>query len=84
MIRWAVSGGLADPAPQAHCEHHRKGVHANNYGDLPVWDILLGTFRNPIAFEGECGFETRPTGATVRCSQGATSTCRPTVRGASA
>ena len=44
--------------PEAHCEHHRKGVHANNYGDLPVWDILLGTFRNPATFEGECGFET--------------------------
>lgn len=43
--------------PEAHCEHHRKGVHANNYGDLPIWDILLGTFRNPKTFSGECGFE---------------------------
>ena len=43
--------------PEAHCEHHRKGVHAYNYGDLPIWDILLGTFRNPARFEGECGFE---------------------------
>jgi sterol desaturase/sphingolipid hydroxylase (fatty acid hydroxylase superfamily) len=43
--------------PEAHCEHHRKGVHANNYGDLPIWDLLLGTFRNPQAFSGECGFE---------------------------
>ncbi len=37
--------------------HHRKGVHYYNYGDLPVWDILLGTFRNPREFNGECGFE---------------------------
>jgi sterol desaturase/sphingolipid hydroxylase (fatty acid hydroxylase superfamily) len=43
--------------PEAHCEHHRKGVHANNYGDLPIWDLLLGTFRNPRTFAGECGFE---------------------------
>lgn len=42
--------------PEAHCEHHRLGVHANNYGDLPWWDLLLGTFRNPPAFDGRCGF----------------------------
>jgi len=42
--------------PEAHCEHHRLGVHAWNYGDLPIWDILLGTFNNPRHFEGECGF----------------------------
>lgn len=44
--------------PEAHCEHHRLGVHAWNYGDLPIWDLLLGTFRNPARFEGRCGFET--------------------------
>jgi sterol desaturase/sphingolipid hydroxylase (fatty acid hydroxylase superfamily) len=43
--------------PEAHCEHHRMGVHASNYGDLPIWDLMLGTFRNPAHFEGECGFE---------------------------
>ncbi len=43
--------------PEAHCEHHRRGVHAFNYGDLPVWDLLLGTFRNPARFDGECGFD---------------------------
>jgi len=43
--------------PEAHCEHHRMGVHAGNYGDLPVWDMLFGTFRNPREFEGRCGFE---------------------------
>ena len=43
--------------PEAHCEHHRMGVHAHNYGDLPVWDLLLGTWRNPARFEGRCGFE---------------------------
>ncbi len=52
--RWL---GYLIQRPEAHCEHHRLGVHAHNYGDLPVWDLLLGTFRNPEEFEGECGFE---------------------------
>ena len=43
--------------PEAHCEHHRLGVHAYNYGDFPLWDLLLGTFRNPPSFDGRCGFE---------------------------
>jgi len=43
--------------PEAHNEHHRLGVHAYNYGDLPIWDLLLGTFKNPAHFEGRCGFE---------------------------
>ena len=43
--------------PEAHCVHHRMGLHAYNYGDLPWWDMLLGTFRNPRQFRGACGFE---------------------------
>lgn len=43
--------------PESHCEHHRLGVHACNYGDLPIWDMLLGTFKNPRHFDGECGFQ---------------------------
>src|SRR5204862_8137973 len=52
--RWI---GVLIQRPEAHCEHHRLGVHADNYGHLPIWDILLGTFRNPRRFEGRCGFE---------------------------
>jgi sterol desaturase/sphingolipid hydroxylase (fatty acid hydroxylase superfamily) len=44
--------------PEAHCVHHRRGVHAFNYGDLPLWDLLLGTFRNPREYLGDCGFDT--------------------------
>jgi len=51
--RWL---GYVIQRPEAHCEHHRLGVHANNYGDLPLWDLLFGTFRNPERFDGECGF----------------------------
>ena len=43
--------------PESHCVHHRMGVHYYNYADLPFWDILGGTFRNPRKFMGECGFE---------------------------
>lgn len=43
--------------PEAHCVHHRRGLHGYNYGDLPIWDILLGTFRNPKTFRGEVGFD---------------------------
>lgn len=30
--------------PELHRIHHRRGVHAGNYGDLPVWDRLFGTY----------------------------------------
>lgn len=52
--RWL---GVFIQRPEAHCEHHRMGVHAHNDGDLPWWDWLLGTFRNPPRFDGRCGFE---------------------------
>ena len=43
--------------PESHCIHHEKGVHSFNYSDLPMWDILFGTFRNPRKWDAECGFE---------------------------
>jgi len=43
--------------PEAHCVHHRKGLHYYNFSDLPWWDMLFGTYRNPREFHGECGFE---------------------------
>lgn len=43
--------------PEAHCVHHQRDLHAYNYGDLPIWDILLGTFRNPREWKGRAGFE---------------------------
>ena len=36
--------------------HHERGVHARNYGDVPWFDMLFGTFHNPPEFEGEVGF----------------------------
>ena len=34
--------------PEAHAIHHQRGVHAFNYSDLPVWDMLFGTYKNPV------------------------------------
>jgi sterol desaturase/sphingolipid hydroxylase (fatty acid hydroxylase superfamily) len=42
--------------PESHSMHHQRGLHANNYSDLPVFDILLGTFRNPSRFTKHQGF----------------------------
>lgn len=52
--RWI---GLLIQRPEAHCVHHQRGVHGYNYGDLPLWDLLFGTFRNPRDFSGEVGFD---------------------------
>ncbi|MFT3955969.1 MAG: sterol desaturase family protein [Piscinibacter sp.] len=56
-VRTPVWLGYLIQRPEAHCEHHRRGVHAFNYGDLPLWDLLFGTFRNPAVYDGECGFD---------------------------
>lgn len=42
--------------PEAHAVHHARGVHAYNYGNFMLWDILLGTFRNPVKFTEPSGF----------------------------
>ena len=52
--RWL---GYVIQRPEAHCIHHQRGVHAFNYADLPVWDMLFGSFRNPQSFAGDVGFE---------------------------
>ena len=36
--------------------HHAQGIHRYNYSDLPLFDILFGTFRNPETFEHPTGF----------------------------
>jgi sterol desaturase/sphingolipid hydroxylase (fatty acid hydroxylase superfamily) len=35
--------------PESHARHHGKGLHRDNYADLPMFDILFGTFANPAA-----------------------------------
>lgn len=48
--------GFVFQRPESHCLHHEAGVHSFNYSDLPVWDMLFGTFRNPLDWRSECGF----------------------------
>jgi sterol desaturase/sphingolipid hydroxylase (fatty acid hydroxylase superfamily) len=42
--------------PESHSVHHARGVHRNNYADLPVFDLIFGTFENPGNFAAEAGF----------------------------
>jgi sterol desaturase/sphingolipid hydroxylase (fatty acid hydroxylase superfamily) len=51
--RWL---GYIITRPESHSLHHERGVHARNYGDIPVYDMIFGTFENPDVFEGEVGF----------------------------
>ena len=51
--RWV---GYLVQRPEAHCLHHERDVHARNFGDLPVWDMLFGTFANPRTGEVQVGF----------------------------
>jgi sterol desaturase/sphingolipid hydroxylase (fatty acid hydroxylase superfamily) len=51
--RWL---GYIVQRPESHCIHHQLNVHAYNYSNLPLFDMLFGTFRNPAIFEGRVGF----------------------------
>ena len=51
--RWL---GYIVQRPESHSVHHGKGIHRYNYSDLPLWDIVFGTFRNPAEFQREHGF----------------------------
>lgn len=52
--RWL---GVFIQRPEAHAAHHERGVHARNYADFPVWDMIFGSYHNPAVFEGEAGFD---------------------------
>ena len=52
--RWL---GVLIQRPESHCVHHQYGVHAFNYSDFPLWDMLFGSFRNPATWEGRAGFD---------------------------
>jgi sterol desaturase/sphingolipid hydroxylase (fatty acid hydroxylase superfamily) len=43
--------------PESHRIHHQYQHHTHNYGDLPVWDKLFGTFRNADQTPVTCGFD---------------------------
>lgn len=55
-------GVMLEPLPVRVAAAHRSfdrgqgGVHRYNYCDLPVIDMIFGTFRNPETFESKCGY----------------------------
>jgi sterol desaturase/sphingolipid hydroxylase (fatty acid hydroxylase superfamily) len=51
--RWL---GYVIQRPESHSVHHARGVHAFNYTDMPIFDVLFGTFKNPDAHEANLGF----------------------------
>lgn len=42
--------------PEGHLVHHQAGLHTGNFSDLPLWDRLFGTYRDPESWSGACGF----------------------------
>lgn len=59
FYHWNVSTpywvGFIFQRPESHCVHHQEGLHSYNYADLPLWDILFGTFNNPKEWNATCG-----------------------------
>ncbi len=53
--RWL---GYLIQRPESHALHHARGVHRYNYADLPLIDMLFGTFRNPAVQDAPVGFYT--------------------------
>lgn len=52
--RWL---GYIIQRPEMHRIHHQRGKHYKNFSDLPIWDILFGTFENPKESKKMCGFK---------------------------
>ena len=42
--------------PESHTLHHERNVHARNYGDIPLFDMIFGTFDNPRELDCDVGF----------------------------
>ena len=45
--------------PESHRIHHlhNKRLNGWNFSDIPLWDILNGTFQNPVRMNGPTGFD---------------------------
>ena len=51
--RWL---GYIVQRPESHVLHHARRVQDCNYADLPLWDMVFGTFRNPSRVDLAVGF----------------------------
>ena len=45
--------------PEMHRIHHQRSKHYNNFSDLPMWDMMFGTFENPKSQNEKCGFKVK-------------------------
>ena len=52
--------------PELHSIHHQFDVHTYNFGDIPLWDRLFGTYKDANEFAVRCGF---PTGAEEKLGE---------------
>lgn len=49
--------GFLFQRPESHLVHHQYRHHTQNFADLPIWDMLFGTFNNPKVAPLEHGFD---------------------------
>lgn len=52
--RWL---GYIIQRPESHRIHHKYRFHTNNYADLPIFDMMFGTFDNAKTSPARCGFD---------------------------
>jgi sterol desaturase/sphingolipid hydroxylase (fatty acid hydroxylase superfamily) len=43
--------------PESHRIHHKYRHHSQNFADLPIWDMLFGTYCNPRDPIERCGYD---------------------------
>jgi sterol desaturase/sphingolipid hydroxylase (fatty acid hydroxylase superfamily) len=55
-IRTPAWVGYFIQRPEAHAMHHQRGVHDYNFSDLPLWDMIFGTWKNPATWNAQSGF----------------------------
>jgi sterol desaturase/sphingolipid hydroxylase (fatty acid hydroxylase superfamily) len=56
--------------PEQHAIHHERGIHGFNYANLPLWDLVWGTFKNPRTWQGDVGFYAGSSSPTARMLMG--------------
>ena len=56
-VRTPAWTGWLIQRPEAHMLHHERNVHARNFGDMPIWDRLFGTYAEPDDRPVKLGFE---------------------------
>lgn len=49
--------GFLFQRPESHRIHHKYQHHTQNFADLPLWDMLFGSFHNPHKEVATCGFD---------------------------